>query len=157
MIVYFQIIVFNEKKNGSKAILWVVDRKRESKPPGNILYPGCPTLGIIFRSGCGCGSWTSWLQTWIETWSDPCLQTSSICRETLSGTWSECETYGNAVDSILTCTLSEIFLGRRRRHRPLALFKDPDPSSSKFSTIQLVQSILHVAATPKLGNSFSPM
>ena len=31
----------------------------------------------------------------------------------------------------------------------------PDPSSSKLGTIQLVQSILHVAATPKLSNSLS--
>ena len=33
--------------------------------------------------------------------------------------------------------------------------KVPDPSPSKLGTIQLVQSVLHVAATPKLGNSFS--
>ena len=31
----------------------------------------------------------------------------------------------------------------------------PDPPPSKLGTIQLVQSILHVAARPKLGNSLS--
>ena len=29
----------------------------------------------------------------------------------------------------------------------------PDPSPSKLRTVQLVQSVLHVAATPELGNS----
>jgi len=78
----------------------------------------CP--GIIFRSGCG--SWTFWLQTWSETSSDPFLETSSTCHETLSGTWSEYETYGTpSVGWTLTWILSETCRGRRHHRLPCPL------------------------------------
>merc|ERR1719445_782073 len=74
--------------------------RRESKlalMPEILDLRGCD---IVLMNGCG--FLTSLLQTWTSTWNGPCLLTSWICRETWSGTWSECATCETSLGLIWT-------------------------------------------------------
>merc|ERR1719397_2332357 len=132
MIVYFQIMNFNEKKKWFQCYFMVGDQKRESMPPGDdpcilaahnvaSFLGAAAAPGPVSRPGASAGPTRP---PWAGTRPGPGARPATAATTTTAS---------------------------------LPLFKDPDPSPSKLGTIQLVQSILHVPTRPKLSNSLSTL